>query len=558
MKCKKCGENLPNDTSVCPKCGEKLNEDVFSVESEWVKDREKAEKRGVKRVLSLTALLVCAALVTGSYLINLFPDRREYDDALPPYAAVLGTDGGVSIVGTSSKKIITLSSEDKVSDLLLNEKEDRLFFIATDKAGTRMLCSRYISNLIYESNVIAKNVDNFLINNLGKVIAYKDLDGRLFYFDSDSKDEHVLVSENCNDYYLSHTGKLLVYTATVDGVTNIYKYDGKSTLICGDAELVSVKNDLGRLYYRYAGGLVLYNMSANEKTILAQTCTDILRIYDNETLVYYTVVDREKGTKSLMCSKKGEARLVCDGFAELVLTNEGRGALVFSRFADNKTVYSLVVGNSVESMSDFNGFGLTDFTFADNASAVYYIDHLEEQTRLISARITDKGLERLSIVDTDVKMICGLIDGKSLYVKNFNPINLTVALYYNGEKISDKISVRETDDIDSHILKPETFEYSDGEETKSYLATIRLRSSETYLFYDKSGFICTFDGDRVRKITETNADSLYLISDDCILYSTGTGFYIRHRERETEVKVEVENFIFIEPYGNKPYQLADK
>ena len=62
----------------------------------------------------------------------------------------------------------------------------------------------------------------------------------------------------------------------------------------------------------------------------------------------------------------------------------------------------------------------------------------------------------------------------------------------------------------------------------------------------------------MRKITETNADSLYLISDDCILYSTGTGFYIRHRERETEVKVEVENFIFIEPYGNKPYQLADK
>ena len=53
MKCKKCGENLPNDTSVCPKCGEKLNEDVFSVESEWVKDREKAEKRGVKRVLKI-------------------------------------------------------------------------------------------------------------------------------------------------------------------------------------------------------------------------------------------------------------------------------------------------------------------------------------------------------------------------------------------------------------------------------------------------------------------------------------------------------------------------
>lgn len=558
MKCEKCGESLPNDTSVCPKCGQKLNEDVFSAESEWVKERDRSEKRGAKRVLSLVTLFVCVALITGSYLVNLFPDRREYDDALPPYAAVLGTDGGVSLVGTSSKKIITLSSEDKVSDLLLNEKEDRLFFIATDKAGTRTLCSRYISNLIYESNVIAKNVDSFLINNMGKIVAYKDLDGRLFYGECDSKEEHALVSSSCGEFYLSHTGKLLVYTETVEGVTNIYKYDGKATLICGDAELVSVKNDLGRLYYRYAGGLVLYNMSSNEKRILAQTCTDILRIYDSETLVYYTVADREKGTKSLMCSKKGEASLVCENFAELVLANEGRGALIFCRFVENKTVYSLIVGNNVSNLIDFNGFGLTDFTFAENASAVYYIDHLEDQTRLIRAKVTDGGLDKLSIVDTDVKMICGLIGGDPLYIKHFNPINLTVALHYNGEKISDKVSVRETDEIDSHILMPETFEYNDGEKISHYLATIRLRSSETYLFYDKSGFICTFDGEKVRKVTETDADSLYLISDDCILYSTGTGFYIKHNERETEVKVEVENFIFIEPYGNKPYQLADK
>lgn len=558
MKCNKCGENLPNDASVCPKCGQKLNEDVFSVESKWVKEREKSEKRGMKRVFSILTLFVCGALLAGSYLINLFPEKREYDDALPPYAAVLGTDGGVSLVGTSSQQIITLTSDSEVSDLLLNEKEDRLFFIATDKSGKRMLCSRYISNLIYESNVIAQNVDSFLINNMGKIVAYKDLDGRLFYGECDGKEAHALVSDNCSEFYLSHTGKLLVYTTEVDGVTNIYKYDGESTLICGDAELVSVKNDLKRLYYRYAGGLVLYNMNANEKTILAQTCTDILRIYDSETLVYYTVADREKGTKSLMCSKKGEAKLICENFAELIKTNDGKGAIIFSRFEDNKTVYSLTVGTQTEKLINFDGFGLTDFTFADNASTVYYIDHLADQTRLISAKINEDSLDKLSIEDVDVKMICGLINGKPLYIKNFNPINLTVALYYNGEKISEKVSVREADELDSHIIMPETFEYDNGEEVRSFLATIRLRSSETYLFYDKSGFICTFNGDRVKKITETNADSLYLISDECILYSTGTGFYIKHRERETEVKVEVENFIFIEPFGNKPYQLADK
>lgn len=558
MKCEKCGESLPNDTSVCPKCGQKLNGDVFSAESKWVKDRAISEKRGIKRILSLLTLFVCVSLLAGAYIVNLFPDKRAYDDALPPYAVILGTDGGVSLIGTSSKKIITLSSEDRVSDLLLNEKEDRLFFIATDKNGIRTLCSRYISNLIYESNVIAKNVESFLINNMGKIVVYKDIDGRLFYGECEEKSEHVMVSESCNEFYLSHTGKLLVYTATVDGVTNIYKYDGKTTLICGDAELVSVKKDLGRLYYRYAGGLVLYNLTANEKTILAQTCTDIIRIYDSENLVYYTVADRENGTMSLMCSKKGESLLMCEGFAETIKTNDGKGAIIFTRFDDNKTVHSMIIGNNAEGMINFDGFGLTDFTFADNASMVYYVDHLEEQTRLIRAKITADGLDRLSIVDTDVKMICGLIDGKPLYIKHFNPINLTVALYYNAEKISDKISVRELDEIDSHILMPETFEYNDGEDVKSYLATIRLRSSETYLFYDRSGFICTFDGDRVKKITEANADSLYLISDDCILYSTGTGFYIKHKERETEVKVEVENFIFIEPYGDKPYQLADK
>jgi hypothetical protein len=558
MKCEKCGESLPNDASVCPKCGQKLNEDVFSVESEWVKDREKAEKRGTKRILSIVTMVVCFGLLTGSYLINLIPDRRSYDDALPPYAAVLGTDGGVSLVGTSGQKIINLSSENEISDLLLNEKEDRLFFIASEKDGTRTLCSRYISNLIYESNVIAKNVDTFLINNLGRIVAYKDIDGRLFYGECDEKSKHVLVSENCSEYYLSHTGKLLVYTAVVDGVTNIYKYDGENTLICGDAELVSVKKDLGRLYYRYAGGLVLYNMNANEKMILAQTCTDILKIYDSESLVYYTVADREKGTKTLMCSKKGKTDVVCESFGELVLVNEGKGAIIFSRFVDNKTVYSMVTGNNVDSLVDFSGFGLTDFTFADNASKVYYIDHLEDQTRLISARVTPEKLDKLSIVDTDVKMICGLIDGKPLYIKNFNPINLTVALYYNVEKVSDRVSVREAGEFDIHIIKPETFEYGEGDEARSYLVTTRLRSSETYLFYDNSGFICTFDGDRVNKVTEANASDLYLISNECILYSTGTGFYIKKKERETEVKVEVENFIFIEPFGNKPYQLADK
>ncbi len=555
MICKKCGTELPNDASVCTNCGEKQNEDVFSVESEWVKERNAKERRGGKKIISVIAIVISACLMVATYIVGFIPYRRSYDEKLPPFAAIVGTDGNVSIISTNNKKVIKLTEGSEIRNLMLSENEDTLFFIAKQE-GRDILCSRYISNLIYESNVVARDVESYLINSTAKYVAYRTKDGKLMWGASEGKSKHTQVAENVGEYYLSYNGKLLVYTSVIEDIPYICTFDGeKSDLICKDAVILDLKSDLGTVYYKYGGGLFTYDTQNKKNLCLAASFNEILEIYHKEKTVYYTVSDREKGTLSLMVAKDGKEVCISENFASLEVAHSKKAMIVYSEFDTLGRVYKVVKSDNAEDLITIPGSSLSDFTLIENTNTLLFLDKSAEQTKLISANVDGEDISKLEAIDTDVRLVCGVIDRKPLYVKEFNPISMTVSLCYGGEIIAEKVKLRDASNLDMHILEPRTLMYDGGDGMKPYLAAIPLRSSESFMFYDKEGFISKFDGKEISRITEAETEDLYLISDDCILYSTGTGFFIRQNDKNTEFDMDVSEFMFIEPYGNKPYQL---
>ncbi len=559
MICNKCGTEMPNDASMCPSCGEEQNADVFSPRSKWAEERYKSEKRGRKKLLSVVALLISAVFIVLSYSMGIVPTWRRYNEKLPPYAAVVGTDGNVSIISTTSKKIITLDEGDEIRDIMLNENEDTLFFIAK-KDGKSMLCSRYLSNLIYESNVVAKDVDSYLINNNAKYVAYKTEKGKLLWGETEGKAKHKEIAENVEDFYLSYSGKFIVYTCVQEDVSFIYTFDGEnSELVCKGAEIVDLESNLESIYYSFGGGLFIYNTFTKENKCLAVSFREIINIYRKWNTVYYTVVNKSEGTQALMVSKDGETKCITDNLERIEVCHPSNPSVIYREFDGTGYGYNykLIRDNDFDNIISFNGNNLSDFEFADGNANVVYIDKSGEQSRLVSAHVGNGKIDKHEVLDTDAVLLCGIIGKKPFYAKNFNPGDMTVTLCYAGSTVATKVKLKDASDIDSHMLKPNTFEYysPDGYRNLPYLAAIPLRSSESFMFYDKEGFISKFDGRSVTPVSEAEADDLYLISGDCILYSTGSGFFMRQNGKNTELDLDVKDFIYIEPYGSKPYQL---
>ncbi len=555
MICKNCGTELPNDASVCTSCGEKLNEDVFSVESQWVKERNAKEKRGGKKAISVIAIFIAACLMAATYIVGFIPYKRSYNEELPPFAAVVGTDGNVSIISTNNKKVIKITEGTEVRELMLNENEDTLFFLAKQD-GEDILCSRYISNLIYESNVVAKKVESYLINFNGKYVAYKTTDGKLMWGQTDGKTAHSEVASSVGEYYLSYNGKLLVYTYIFEDVKYLCTFDGtKNELVCKGAEIIDLKDNLGTIYYKYGGGLFSYNTQKKENVCLAVSFDEILEIYHKQNTVYYTVTNRETGTISLMVVENEKTTPVSSNFLSLEVKHDTKPILIYSELVESNKVYKVLRGDSVTESLKIPGDTLGDFALLQDGNNVFFLDKTGEQTKIVSANIGGETVTKLEVIDVDVEMICGVINKKPLYIKNFNSKNMTVSLCYGGEIVEEKIKLKDASNLDTHILAPRTLIYDNGENVAPYLAAIPLRSSESFMFYDKDGFVSKFDGEEVSRITESEAEDLYLISGNCILYSTGSGFFIRQNDKNTEVDMDVTEFMFIEPYGNKPYQL---
>ncbi len=561
MICKKCGTELSNDATVCPVCKTEYNKDVFKPKSDWIAETSAKNKNIFKKISIFSLLTICVVLLCMSYLSNLLPKIRSYNQSLPPFAAIENENGDVSIINTNSNKVLVITDGDSISDIMINAKEDRLFFIVTDN-GRRTLFSRYLSTLIYDNDIVASNVCDYLINYESDTVAYKTNSNILYVTDSKGLNTKE-ISKQVDEYYLSYNGKIIVYTVKDHlNRSSIYLYkDGASTLVCGNAEILRVYSDLKDIYFSYAGGLFCYDTSTEESKCISADYGVIAQIYRDEGIVYFTSAPKPDGRVALYCYD-GEQKTVTSNLSSIVYTAEKPFVVYTETNERGEPVYKAIVETSTERISTINGSNLESFMLDKSGKHLFYNDCSKEQSMLVSARVKKNALVDFSVIDTDVVYLCGLIESKPLYAKNFSSANMVADLYYEGEEIFSTAEIYDYAKFSSipHMLRPETFKYFFTEDDQTNIGeafvTMPLRGSDAFIFSDGDHEkVYKFDGDSVKEMVQGNIEEMYMIAHNCIISTTDGKIVINKNDESTEIDGDAVKFIYIEPYGNKEYQL---
>ncbi len=565
MKCKKCGTELPNDARECTNCHEAQNEDVFSEESKWVSERADARGGRIKKIGVVLMLFLCISLLGLSYIKNLFPKTRSYNDSLPPYAVIEGEDGEIKLIDTQSKQTLTISKDASLSNIMLNAKEDTLFFIVKDKTTEKTtLCNRYISNLVYDNLVIAEDVESYLINRDADIVLYRKENGELWYGKTEDRKTHRLLRADVTEYYLSHSGEHSLYIARDGEKAVLYSLSGTSEeLICPNAQILAVKDDLRKVYFTYGGALFLCNTRTGDSKCLVANFGELIKLYHKDNLIYYTASDKSGTRTSLYCYDMKAEMSVCltDSLGEVLYLAATPHIVYSENTLENETVYRFVKGAVADKQATIEGSALSGFMMNESENMLFFLDSSGKQTRVVSYQIHGTELKSPSISDVDVYALCALIKDKALTVKNVNPHTKTADLWYGGGPIATGISIYPYSRIESeeHLLKTVTFNVTDTVtgESVPYYAVLPIRDSEAVLFFDSKGPIMRFDGSSVTELAKQESENIYVISEDCVLYETENGFTVHNKNNATEIAGGVKAFLYVEPYGNKPYQLND-
>lgn len=565
MICKKCGQELPNDAEKCTSCGEIQNEDVFSPESKWVNERADARGGKIKKIGVFLMLFVCVALLATSYLRTLFPRTRSYDDALPPYAVIEGEDGEIKLIDTQTKQTLTISKDATLLNIMLSAKEDTLFFIVKDKTTEKTtLCSRYISNLVYDNLVIAEDVESYLINREADAVLYRKENGELWYGKTDDAKTHRLLRADVTEYYLSRSGDNALYIAKDGEKTVLYSLSGTSEeLICPNAQILAVKDDLKKVYFTYGGALFLCNTRTGDSKCLVANFGELVKLYHKDSLLYYTAPDKSGTKSSLYCYDIKAEMSVCltDSLKNIEYVAD-TPCIVYSEIAlEGNTEYRFVKGALADKQTTVEGNDLSCFMINGSGDKLFFLDKSGKQSRAVSYQISGTEFKNPSVQDVDASVICAVIKDKVLTLKNVNPHTKTADLWYGGGPIKTGISIFPYSRIESeeHLLKVLTFDMTDTEtgESVPYYAVLPLRDSEAILFFVSKGAIMRFDGNTTTELAKNDAENLYVISEDCVLYQTENGFTVHNKNNATEIAGGIKAFLYVEPYGNKPYQLND-
>lgn len=565
MKCKKCGTELPNDARECTNCHEAQNEDVFSEESKWVFERADARGGRIKKIGVVLMLFFCVSLLALSYAKNLFPRTRSSTDSLPPYAVVEGEDGEIKLIDTQSKQTLVISKDAFLSNIMLNDKEDALFFIVKDKITEKTtLCRRFISNLVYDNLVIAEDVADYLINREADTVLYRKENGELWYGETADAKTHRSLHADVTEYYLSHSGDNALYIAKDGEKSVLYSFDGTNEeLICPNARILAVKDDLRKVYFTYGGALFLCNTRTGESKCLVASFGELIKLYHKENLIYYTATDKS-GTKTSLYGYDMKAEMsVCltDSLAEVLYIAATPNIIYSETTLENEIVYRFAKATFADKQATIEGKTLSDFMINESGSMLFFLDSSAKQTRVVSYHINGTELKNPSVADVDVYALCALIKDKPLTVKNVNPHTRTADLWYGGGPIATGVSIYPYSRIETqkHLLQTHTFDVTDtatGESTP-YYAVLPLRDSDAVLFFDSKGPIMRFDGGSVSELAKQESENIYVISEDCVLYETENGFTVHNKNSSTEIAGEIKAFLYVEPYGNKPYQLND-
>ncbi|MCR4618544.1 MAG: hypothetical protein K5669_10245, partial [Lachnospiraceae bacterium] len=359
----------------------------------------------------------------------------------------------------------------------------------------------YVADSKLTLRLVGENVSTADICFDGSAIAYVDLEGDLFIYDTASGNI-VNVSGNVLDYpVLSPSGKSVLYLTPEDGEDRLYVYTGKKSYkLTGDVLPVGVSDNAKYIYYydQYKNALYVTDKKYNNNKIGSNVKKSFVFSKDLSSVVFTT----DEGT--FISNKGGEKILIADAYDDfypILLNTDGAYS----------TNYNMVTNAIIYSGELNNTFYVGDY------SNVIYVDKAYNSEK-VAKNIYYFNIDRAS---------------RNLYYLNNDSV-----LYYKDLRMPGE-AVKIADDVKSFMADEKgKYVYYINDEDSFYRANNKGRAKK--LADDVDNYTITFDN-KILVVTDTvdNCGTLYEIAlfggkkliDEKVmsLYSTvSSSYYLKY------------------------------
>ena len=491
--------------------------------------------------VTLIILLSCAFILCA-YEINE-GHVKETTAQVPRIIAIEDENGSTVLLSVDNSLRVDLGESGIVSDIMLSSNGDRAFYIVRNTEGS-FLCTRTLSALINDRYVIGEGAVSYLLSKTNRRAVYLTEEGSLFY----AKDGafSVKVSDKVGQYYFSDDGGTLIYSAKSEsGIQCIYSYNGKtSALLYENADIVKASEDLSYLLLSSGSSLIRFDVKSSSYSILSDSFEDLEAIIGDA--VYFSFTN-EDGASSLFCFD-GQQTLVTDKLHSVELASDT--VIVYSEQTDGEyeKIYKVITSRKERSEAVLSGSELHGFIYSAKASALYYNDASGEQEMLIKATVADGKITKFSVVDTDTQHVCGIVSGKIVYLKNFNPISNTADLYCNSERIRSGVAINEISSLPDYNPSVRTYTWVHRGIVTTGYACLEIPGADA-LAYTADGKIYTFDGKYERVISVGELKNILPISSATVAIRADGALTVSVGGKIKDKKITVKRFISVSAYS---------
>ena len=434
IHCPNCNAEIKTGVKKCDECGY----EVVSKKSSHSAKNSKGFKGTLKVIIPVVAVLIVVAVVVSvvfapSSTANYFGYFRDNEMFISDFSEGYGEQATESF---KSNNIVFGNYRDFVR---LSNDGKRLFYIDNYEGTSYKLYSKNLSNLNSKPLKITSDVLIYDISDDGAIVSYIKNNGYLYQHNL--KTQSDLIDKDVINFVASDNGKTILYQKNSEG-DKTYQFDlyisksgGKGKKLVSNVDSFKyISQDFSTVYYLADGSL--FKLVIGKKPVkLVDNVRETIKVYDSGE-AYYTQTDKDGKTSLYYYNGSKSSKALIENYYRAESVSAERPVMVFCCDGEEIT-YNVVVKDKVFKIEQsvvsiaLNSAG-TELHFTADFDAQNYL------TTLYSAKI-DNSLKNVKKVTSGVFQGKYLSGDKYVYVKDYNTSTMTGTVYFDNKLVAENV-----------------------------------------------------------------------------------------------------------------------
>ncbi len=432
--CPNCNAEIKTGAKKCDECGY----EVVSKKSSHSAKKSIGFKGALKVIIPVVAVLIVVAVVvsvifTPSIAANYFGYFRDDEMFISDFSEGYGEQ---ATEGFNTNNTVFGNYRDFVR---LSNDEKRLFYIDNYDGSSYKLYSKNISDLNSKPLKITSDILIYDISDDGTIVSY--IKDKGYLYQHNLKTQSDLIDKDVINFIASDNGKTILYQKNSEG-DRAYQFDlyisksggtGKK-LVSNVDSFKYISQDLSTVYYVADGSL--FKLNIGKKPVkLIDNVREIIKVYDSGE-AYYTQTNNDGKTSLYYFNGSKSSKALVENYYRTESVSADRPVMVV--FCEGEEItYSVVVEDKAFKIEQ----SVVSIALNSAGTELHYTADFDTQnqlTTLYSAKI-DNSLKNVKKVTSGVFQGKYLSGEKYVYVKDYNTSTMTGTVYFDNKVVAENV-----------------------------------------------------------------------------------------------------------------------